>query len=151
MNRFRFINAILIVVVIIGAIESCTNSNRQQAEEVEYSSAKEYATDNSFLDVDLQDIQNYLVTPSTKNPNTGAQIEKAKAAIYRFYSNVTVEDGQYVCKIESGKQINISDRTFNELMDNLNKMNSSIREIRERGESVNIQPVTEEYLSGLLK
>ena len=144
MNRFRFINAILIVVVIIGAIESCTNSNRQQAEEVEYSSAKEYATDNSFLDVDLQNIQNYLVTPSTKNPDAGAQIEKAKAAIYRFYSNVTVEDGQYVFKIESGKQINISDRTFNELMDNLNK-------IRERGESVNIQPVTEEYLSGLLK
>ena len=151
MNRFNFINAILIVVVIIGAIESCTNSNRQQAKEVEYSSAKEYATGNSFLEVDLQDIQNYVVTPSTKNPNTGAQIEKAKAAIYRFYSNVTVEDGQYVCKIESGKQINISDRTFNELMDNLNKMNSSIREIRERGESVNIQPVTEEYLSGLLK
>ena len=84
MNRFNFINAILIVVVIIGAIESCTNSNRQQAKEVEYSSAKEYATGNSFLDVDLQDIQNYLVTPSTKNPNTGAQIEKAKAAIYRF-------------------------------------------------------------------
>ena len=137
--------------MIIGAIESCANNNRQQAEEVEYSSAKEYATDNSFLDVDLQDIQNYLVTPSTKNPDAGAQIKKAKAAIYRFYSNVTVEDGQYVCKIESGKQINISDRTFNELMDNLNKMNSSIREIRERGESVNIQPVTEEYLSGLLK
>ena len=101
--------------------------------------------------MDLQNIQNYLVTPSTKNPDAGAQIEKAKAAIYRFYSNVTVEDGQYVFKIESGKQINISDRTFNELMDNLNKMNSSIREIRERGESVNIQPVTEEYLSGLLK
>ena len=151
MNRFNFINAILIVVVIIGAIESCANSNRQQAEEVEYSSAKEYATDNSFLDVDLQDIQNYLVTPSTKNPDAGSQIEKAKAAIYRFYSNVTVEDGQYICKIESGKEINISDRTFNELMDNLNKMNSSIREIRERGESVNIQPVTEEYLNGLLK
>ena len=151
MNRFRFINVILIVVVIIGAIESCTNSNRQQTEKVEYSSAKEYATDNSFLDVDLQDIQNYLVTPSTKNPDACAQIEKAKAAIYRFYSSVTVEDGQYVCKIESGKEINISDRTFNELMDNLNQMNSSIREIRERGESVNIQPVTEEYLSGLLK
>lgn len=151
MRNFYFFRNMLIAVVLTSAALSCADRNKQQNEETKYMTAKECAVDTVFLDVDIADIQNYLLTPSVKSPDAGAQIEKAKAAVYRFYSHVTVENRQYVCDIESGKQINMSEATFSALLNNLNNMNSAIKEISERGDSIFIQPITEEYLNSLLE
>ena len=76
---------------------------------------------------------------------------KMMAAVYRFQNHVSVIDGLYSCSLKNGAEINISEELFKSMIDNLEEMNSFIKEYTEKGEKVNVIEPTEEYLESLLK
>ena len=84
-------------------------------------------------------------------PFMAACVSNEKAAVYRFQKHVSVIDGLYSCSLKNGAEINISEELFKSMIDNLEEMNSFIKEYTEKGEKVNVIEPTEEYLESLLK
>ena len=56
-----------------------------------------------------------------------------------------------ICSIRSGADINVSDSVFTALSENLNDMNSYIKEAKAKGETVNMFEPYENYLNSLLE
>jgi hypothetical protein len=56
-----------------------------------------------------------------------------------------------ICSIRSGADINVSDSVFTALSENLNDMNSYIKEAKAKGETVNMFEPDENYLNSLLE
>lgn len=111
-----------------------------------------YVDNNTFIDVDVPSIVAGLANPAGRSEAVkDDDIAKMKTAIYRFYKNVSLEDGYYVCAINSGKEINISENVFNALHDNLEEMNAFIKAAKDKGETVHIMEPDEAYLNSLLK
>lgn len=111
-----------------------------------------YVDNNTYIDVDVPSIVAGLVNPSGRSASVNADdFAKMKTAIYRFYKNVSLEDGYYVCSIQNGSEINISENVFNALHDNLDQMNAFIKEVKNKGETVHIMEPDEAYLNSLLK
>lgn len=110
-----------------------------------------YVETNAFIDVDVPSITYGLANPSSRSSNVNIDdVAKMKAAVYRFYKNVSVENGFYSCSLSNGTEINISEDVFKALLDNLKDMNSFIEECMNKGEVVHITEPTEEYLNSLL-
>lgn len=74
-----------------------------------------------------------------------------KAAIYRFYSNVELRESQYICTLKAAGDINISEGVYKSLIDNLNKMNETIRATIEKGQTIVIPEINDTYLNSLLQ
>lgn len=113
---------------------------------------KAYVDNNTYIDIDIPSVAYGIANPSSSSVKIGEDdVAKAKAAIYRFYKNVSVADGYFICSIQSGSDINVSDNVFTALSDNLNEMNSFIRKAKAKGETVNIFEPDENYLNSLLE
>lgn len=113
---------------------------------------KKYVEENTYIDVDIPSIAYGLANPSAVSGTiSGDDMAKAKAAIYRFYKNVSIVDGYLICSIRSGADINVSDSVFTALSENLNDMNSYIKEAKAKGETVNMFEPDENYLNSLLE
>ncbi|WP_297057337.1 hypothetical protein [uncultured Duncaniella sp.] len=111
-----------------------------------------YVDGNAYIDVDVQSITHAITNPASRSEEISSDdVAKMKAAVYRFYKNVTVKDSCYYCPVKNGSEINISDRVFSALSDNLQEMNDFIKKVKDRGEPVTIPEVDEEYLNSLLK
>lgn len=105
---------------------------------------------NAFIDVDI----NRLAKQTAKGTraDNASDISKSKAAIYRFYSHVHVNDNnQYECTLKSAKEINVSQDVFDALQNNLDEMNKAIELCSKNGEKMNVMPITNKYLESLLK
>ncbi|HTM98975.1 MAG TPA: hypothetical protein VL088_09545 [Pedobacter sp.] len=110
---------------------------------------KQYVLENRFIDVDL-DIVNKEINDRTKNKYQKPELAKAKAAIYRFYKNVSIKDGHYIQTIKSAKELNISDKLFLLFSTNIQKMNKSLDSLRAKKVEVEMPPADEKYFNSLL-
>lgn len=115
-------------------------------------SVQTYVESNAYINVDVQSIAYGIANPASRSVEVSDDdVAKMKAAIYRFYKNVTVKDGYYSCSLKNGSEINVSDNVFSALSDNLNEMNAFIKQAKDKGEPVTIKEPDEEYLNSLLK
>jgi hypothetical protein len=106
--------------------------------------------DDGFIDVDLKQLDQEIAN-KLKNKYQKPELAKAKAAVYRYYKTVRVENGRYVSDLKSADQIKISSQLFTLLSNNLEEMNASIAKLKAKGEKVDITEITPEYLESLLQ
>ena len=148
----KFVLYILSTVLII-TLNSCDSESNDAtivqkiaAVSTEPTAVEKIVKNNSFIDIDINH-----AAMGTRATDT-EEMAKAKAAIYRFYSHVRLnESKQYECTLTSAKEINISQNLFEALLQNLEAMNSFIKEGTKSGQNVVAPEITEEYLNSLLK
>lgn len=139
---------------LLMGVAGCSNSQdaAEKGRDVENgSNVKQLVESGEYIDLDIKTLAlsnsiNQGVTRSLKDDS-----DKAFAALYRFYSHVTVVDDQYVCDLKSGKEINVSERVFDELSKSLEEMNKHIGEAKAKGEPVHVSVPDSAYLESLLK
>lgn len=135
---------------------ACGNNaaeNNSDTVENEYpiQSIKELALSDSLIDVDLLDVQASGIMSKESTRGTISEIPReVRAALYRFYSHVSLEDSLYVCNLKSAGEINVSEKLFNDMMNDLQKCNMTIKENNEKGLENVLSPVDSTYLSSLL-
>ncbi len=116
------------------------------------SNAKKYIEENTFIDFDFYEYQNKLSSPKTRANNLSIdELSKIKASIYRVYSHTKIENGLFVCKLKSGKEINISEKLFKTFIYEFDKMNNLIKKEREKGVNLDLPPIDSCYLNSLLQ
>lgn len=154
MKIFKLLSVITITFLCAGC-KSDDNADsmleKVQAVEAPKELVKAYVNNNTYIDIDIPSIAYGIANPASRSVEIGEDdIAKAKAAVYRFYKNVSIIDGYYSCSIQSGSDINVSDNVFTALSENLNEMNSFIKEAKAKGETVNLFEPDENYLNSLL-
>lgn len=112
---------------------------------------KSYIDGNTYIDLDVMQLAKDIAGQELKGLATADNLAKMKAALYRFYRNVKLKDGQYYCSLSKAADINVSEGVFEALLKNLKDMNTAIKKAREKGVKMDIPEVTEEYLYSLLK
>lgn len=123
------------------------NKKLQEATSVQSTvSAKSFVESNEKLDMQIN-----LKNPKYVKSLSDTEIAKLKAAVYRFYSTVSVKEGNYYTTLKSAKEINISQDLFELFKNNLAKMNQNINELKKKEGKVEVQQVTSGYLNSLLK
>lgn len=151
------IYSIIIVLTSVLLLNGCNNNsnsyikNSDNENTTQPMSAKEYVENNTYINVDIKAISNALTNPLSRSNVSEEEIAKAKVAVYRFYKNVTVDNGIYSCNLTSGEEINVSSEVFSALLDNLNEMNKSAQEIRDKGGKIGMSVPDENYLNSLLQ
>lgn len=117
--------------------------------------AKQIIDENRFIDLDLISLNSKITEASTSSRNIEDtlcdDISMAKAAIYRFYSQVSAGVEGYELAPCTATELNISEGLFNTLKNNLDEMNTFYKEACDKGETVEIAPITQDYLDSLLK
>lgn len=78
----------------------------------------------------------------------GDDMARMKAALYRFYSHVKLEEEGYVCDLSSANEINVSSTVYMAL---LNNMNASYKKAKSEGQNVVALSVNKAYLDSLLE
>lgn len=150
------INSSLLIVSLL--VVGCTNKVDVPAQEVDEivvmkapaSLVQQYVLSDTFIDVDAKAFSEIITNPDSLSAVSSDDIAKMKAALYRFYKNVRLEDGIYICDIEDGKSINISESLFVTLKENLQKMNDGVKEASEKGIEVVQSKPDSAYLNSLL-
>ena len=100
---------------------------------------KSLVENNNYLDVDVDRLSQSICSRSGNSIDTTA-MGKMRAALYRFYSRVKVAE-----------EINISERLYEAILNNLNEMNTWVEQSKASGKEVMIQEVDEAYLNSLLE
>ncbi|MDE6142458.1 MAG: hypothetical protein K2F94_00100 [Muribaculaceae bacterium] len=148
----------LFVAIILSACGNVDNSNVDNT--VNYSGegslARRIIDENTFIDFDMKELtEETVITAHSKtrlsSPKHMEASAEAKAATYRFYSNIKIENNQLIQTAKSGKELNMSEKVFNAYMDNIDELNRFAREAIERGDSIVIPEITDEYLNSLLQ
>ena len=111
---------------------------------------KSLVENNNYLYVDVDRLSQSICSRSGNSIDTTA-MGKMRAALYRFYSRVKMADGKYVCDLKNAEEINISERLYEAILNNLNEMNTWIEQSKASGKEVMIQEVDEAYLNSLLE
>lgn len=128
--------------------------NAQEELQLPAGAVKKLVDENAFIDVEVESLvsslQNAEATGSRVSAENQEEVVKMKAALYRFFSRVKVENGQYVTDLASPEEINVSRGLYDALMNNLTEMNEFLAKAKENGEEAQIGEVTEEYLNSLL-
>lgn len=149
------VNFIFSLAVLIGfsSCKSDINDSIQLVSTIETQPdlVKKYVDENTFLDVDVYGLVEKISNPQTRTVVNQEQVAQMKAAIYRFYSSVHLEDGYYISELKSANDINVSVEVYSALLDNLNQMNAVIKEAKEKGANLDVQLVDSKYLNSLLK
>lgn len=112
---------------------------------------RSYVESGEFIDVDIKTLALSNAVNRRMTRTHTEEEDKAYAALYRFYSHVTVENDKYICSLKSGKEINISETLFNDLIKSLDDMNKLIEENQAKGERVIIDVPDSTYLESLLQ
>lgn len=142
-----------IIIPLIVGCSSDTDNLLNHVQEIKTSKelVNDYVKNNTYIDIDVDALVHGIVNPKSRAINTEEDMAKMKAAVYRFYENVSVENGYYKCNIPNGSAINISQEVYSALLDNLNLMNEVVKKSRDKGEKVDIQVPDQEYLNSLLE
>lgn len=109
-----------------------------------------YLDKNIFIDVDVNAIVQNSINPTSRSFSED-DMAKMKAAIFRFYKNVSVEDGYYVCSISNASDINVSQEVYMALLNNLQDLNNLIKQAQDNGDILNIQIPDSAYFESLLR
>ena len=140
---------VLSAFIVLSSCDSDSDPTAIQkiaAIKTEPTAVEKIINNNSFIDIDLSQISKQI-TMGTRAAKA-EDLAKTKAAIYRFYSHVHLnENKQYVCLINSAQEINVSQNVF----DNLDETNSIIEQTIDSGNNIIVPEITTEYLNSLLK
>lgn len=134
--------------LVLGCSER-TNKEARSIDDSELISAKALVENNDYIDVD----KNALNFSEMIGNDDVASVEgnKIKAAYYRFFQHVKLEDGRYVCDVEDAKDLNISPRLFNALLKEIEQVNVEIENAEKENIPITIPELNEEYLQSLLE
>lgn len=154
-RHLSIVTLCLAVTFLFSNCQSGSNETMQQVASIETQPdlVKKYIEENSYIELDVS----ALAKEIEKAQSTGSvsvdqdKVAQMKAALYRFYSNVELVNGTYVCKLTSAKDINVSADVYKALLDNLNEMNTAIQEAKKDGKEIVIPKVDKTYLESLLK
>lgn len=108
---------VLSAFIVLSSCDSDSDPTAIQkiaAIKTEPTAVEKIINNNSFIDIDLSQISKQIAmgTRAAK----AEDLAKTKAAIYRFYSHVHLnENKQYVCLINSAQEINVSQNVFDTL------------------------------------
>lgn len=148
------------LLTLMMSLLSCGSNSKESmyanilAEQGEAGLVNKLVADNEFIDVDLYAVQSGIVSEDASRKSADefrTDMAKAKAAIYRFYSHVSLVDGEYVLDNCTAKDLNISPELFETMSQDIEKSNGYTREARKNGEAVEMTPITQEYLESLLR
>lgn len=144
---------VLSTFIVLSSCDSDSDPTAIQkiaAIKTEPTAVEKIINNNSFIDIDLSQISKQI-TMGTRAAKA-EDLAKTKAAIYRFYSHVHLnENKQYVCLINSAQEINVSQNVFDTLKKNLDETNSIIEQTIDSGNNIIVPEITTEYLNSLLK
>lgn len=151
--RFCSLSMVLVVVLLLAGCRSDANNVLDYVIEADAPKemVKKYVDDNTYKDIDVDALVRGIITPDSRSSGSEEDMAKMKAAVYRFYKHVSVKDGYYVCDIKNGSEINVSQKVFSVLMGNLKDMNRMIREVKDKGEAIDVQVPDDDYLNTLLR
>lgn len=115
--------------------------------------ARELVENNTYIDISKSMpeayLKRFLKTPLTEEE--AIYDNKTRAAHYRFYKHVKLENGHFTCDIKSVDEINISQELFERYYNkNIVERNKWIDEAQDRGEKIYVSDMTEGYLEALL-
>ncbi len=122
--------------------------------------AKTLVENNTYIDVDMKALNKAMVDYIRANGIPKYDItadlypeeyEMSRAAMYRFYSKIVIEDGLPVCTAKSAEELNMSERTFKYMDDNIKQMHQQGLQAKAEGIEVDVQPITAGYLNFLIK
>ena len=116
---------------------SCSHEQDKKQRTSSINLRQQYVKTNKFLDVDMS---KFLPGTQTQASVTAEDSAQMFVALYRFYSNVT-----------NAQEIQVSERVFRSLSENLQKTNLQIQRLKEQGKKVTISEITPEYLNSLLE
>lgn len=122
--------------------------------------AKTLVENNTYIDVDMGALNKVLVDYIRANGipkyNITADLypeeyEMSRAAMYRFYSKIVIEDGLPVCTAKNAKELNMSERTFKYMDDNIKQIHQQCLQAKAEGIEVDAQPISADYLNFFIK
>ena len=134
--------------LVLGCSER-TNKEARSIDDSELISAKTLVENNDYIDVD-KDALNFSEMIGNDDV-ASVEGNKIKAAYYRFFRHVKLEDGRYVCDVEDAKDLNISPRLFNALLKEIEQVNIEIENAEKENVPITIPELNEEYLQSLLE
>ncbi len=134
--------------LVLGCSER-TNKEARSIDDSELISAKALVENNDYIDVD-KDALNFSEMIGNDDV-ASVEGNKIKAAYYRFFQHVKLEDGRYVCDVEDAKDLNISPRLFNALLKEIEQVNVEIENAEKENIPITIPELNEEYLQSLLE
>lgn len=106
-------------------------------------SARQYAETDSFLNVDARGKSISELSDTSK--------AKLKAAVYRFYKHVSLNNDHYSTTLKTGSEIKMSDDLFSFLKEDLDRLNTQIEQSKKTGKKYELPEVTPEYLNSLIQ
>ena len=127
---------------------SCSHEQDKKQRTSSINLRQQYVKTNKFLDVDMS---KFLPGTQTQASVTAEDSAQMFVALYCFYSHVKVVDDAYVCDLTNAQEIQVSERVFRSLSENLQKTNLQIQRLKEQGKKVTISEITPEYLNSLLE
>ena len=127
---------------------SCSHGQDKKQRTSSINLRQQYVKTNKFLDVDMS---KFLPGTQTQASVTAEDSAQMFVALYCFYSHGKVVDDAYVCDLTNAQEIQVSERVFRSLSENLQKTNLQIQRLKEQGKKVTISEITPEYLNSLLE
>ncbi|WP_293937978.1 hypothetical protein [Sphingobacterium sp. UBA5996] len=107
-------------------------------------SIDQLAKDTTFIDVTLP--------PNARiDQLSQEELGKLKAAAYRFYQHVTLEDNQYRVNLKSPEVLHLSDQVVEAYEQAISNTNHFADSMAKAGQAIQLPPVSEQYLNNLLK
>lgn len=111
--------------------------------------ARKYVADSTYIDLDLKALTPRIIENGVLSLGEDT-VAMLLAATYRFQSHLKVNEGLYVLKVASGEEIQLSERLFEAMKDDIAQANKQISEWKEKGEDVNLSEISADYLESLL-
>lgn len=146
--------AIVLLFSLAGLFSACRESEREDVLNAVLSvpcdaaCIQTYMRENVYIDVDIKALARAICAGEEVDARLMAQ---AKVALYRYFSQVTVEGGHYRCEMSSGDGMALSPRLFDALQENLQEMNRGVDAMRRRDATLHLPPVDSAYLQSLLR
>lgn len=140
---------------------SLVDNNQEQSESVVVTDAKTLVDNNTFIDIDIE-AYDMLIASSIDRNNFNESLKEAynkypeqtamaNAALYRYYSKLSVVDGYFVCSAKKASDLNMSERTFRAFDDNIKALNEDAKIERAKGNEITFPRITQDYLESILK
>lgn len=148
MTRKFFISASVAIFMLC----SCSSQEQTQEHDPEYyiPSPRELVENNTYIELPGPSLKKNILIDSLTVEET-IYDNKLRAALYRFYKHVKLEDGYFKCDLKSGEEINISQELFERFIKNhVDGFNKWIDEVHSQGRKARVEDITEEYLECLL-
>lgn len=118
-----YLGYVFCIILVI----SCANKQNNKEMNHPVNLRQQYVRTNKFLDVDMS---KFLPGVQTQSPATAEDSAQMFVALYRFYSHVKVVDDAYVCDLTNAQEIQVSEKVFRSLSENLQKTNLQIQQLK---------------------